>query len=250
MRLSSNIMMTAAGAGVVMGLAGCTGSPEKVDVLSEGFAATQTNAMIYIDGKLNEPAWNTAQTVPIRFIFEPKEFSGEVSYTSARMLWDDSFLYVAFKCLDTDVKSFSSKHDDTHWNSDVVEFFVQPHEDEVFYTEVVVSPNGATYDGAYNKRWEKGGAAWSSNAFVGSVVTGTIDDDNDTDVGYTVELAIPLDKVSDRPVVAGETQWRFGAFRYDYDKKWEEPLLLMSFPESKAGFHYYEGYLPLRFEKD
>ncbi|QQE10054.1 carbohydrate-binding family 9-like protein [Planctomycetota bacterium] len=248
------------GAGLVLGgfaMSTVFAEHEKVEVqprdtLVEGFYAFYTSEEMKMDGDLNEDVWKFADTVPIKYIFRPENFEDDISKTTAKIVWNDEYLFVALECADKDIKSFSTKHDDTLWDGDVAEFFIKPTDEAGRYTEIVIAPNGTHYDGAYDARWkggESGGRDWESEVVIGTKIDGTDNDSSDDDTGYVVEFKVKLDKITNnKPAVEGDV-WRFGAFRYDYAKQWEEPLLLMNIPESKAGFHYHEGYLPLRFVK-
>ncbi|QDU32097.1 hypothetical protein KS4_01260 [Poriferisphaera corsica] len=262
MKLMNMMSVGLVAGGVMMGV-GCAGQ-ELVkeggpiagvsgrDVLVDGFYAFYTSEEMTMDGVLDEEVWANADEVPIKYVFAPEGFEGEVSQTTAKLIWNDEYLIVGIECADKDVRSHSEKHDDTLWDGDVAEFFVKPSEDGPRYTEIVIAPNGAYYDGAYNKRWKDngaGGPGWESEAEIGTVVKGTDGDASDDDEGYVVEFKVKLSKFTDgEPAKAGDV-WRFGAFRYDFAKQWEKPLLLMNFEKSEKGFHYYEGYLPIRFVK-
>jgi len=67
--------------------------------------------------------------------------------TSARILWDDRALYVAFEMEDRDVWARDAARDDPKLPGDeVVEVFVDPDGDEVTYYEFEWSPLGVAYD--------------------------------------------------------------------------------------------------------
>lgn len=209
----------------------------------------QATGPITLDGILNEPAWQQAQVIDRFYLFAPKDAMNP-SATSVRMLHDDDTLYVAFECEDDDVWSFTSEPDGDLWNGDVVEVFIKPDKDKLSYAEFVVSPNGVLFD-AWHASRGGGGAkrfrGWSSGAKAASSVTGTDGRWDDNDTGFRVELAIPLGAITDAVGQIDTRGWTFGAFRYDYSKSRDQPLLLMSLTESlKRGFHYYEGYRELR----
>jgi hypothetical protein len=204
---------------------------------------------IRIDGRLDEPAWRKADSLKVSFLLEPKDAENR-SATTARFLWDDKYLYVAFECEDCDIWSYSNKSDDQLWRGDVAELFVKPSTSTRAYYEFVIAPNGAMYDARYPSRgaggyWRFKG--WSSKANVATAINGTDGDVGDDDRGYIVEMAIPLAAFTDAEKPADGVIWTVGAFRYDYSKLFETPMLLMSIPESKRGFHYYEGYNQLIF---
>ena len=205
---------------------------------------------IVIDGKLNEPAWTQSEAITEFNIYSPKD-AVSISPTAFKLVWSDSHLYASFVCEDDDIWPFSSEPDVWLWQGDVVELFIKPSRESSEFYEFVVAPNGALYDARYTSRGAGGihrFNRWDSQARIATVIHGTVDVPDDTDRSYTVEMAIPLTAFKDAPLPGDKTVWTFGAFRYDYSKSFDAPLLLMSIPESlKRGFHYYEGYRELMF---
>ncbi|MCP4641244.1 MAG: hypothetical protein GY851_12455 [bacterium] len=241
-----------AAATVLVALAGCATGAAKTAPVLEPYVCRQADGPVTIDGKLDEAAWKRAVVLFEYFVFQP-EGAENRSPSSVRLLWDKAFLYVAFVYEDKDIWSYSDKADDELWNGDVAELFIKPSVDEKLYYEFVMAPNGAMYDGWYPSRGAGGFhrfKGWSSNAKVATEVRGTDGDPSDDDEGYTVEMAIPMSILPDWAQPAEGKTWTFGAFRYDYSKEYEEPLLVMCIPEAVGhGYHSYEGYRPLRFEK-
>ncbi len=223
------------------------------DPPDEAYACHRAYTAITVDGFLNEAAWQKAGVIEAFYIYAPK--NGESpAHTSVRMLWDDDYLYVAFKCEDDDIWSYTTEPDGELWRGDVVELFIKPDKDQLPYVELVIAPNGTVFDALHASRGGGGFRRyreWSSGAIVASKVDGTDGRWDDHDTSYCVEAAIPLHAFTSGAEPAEPVCWTFGCFRYDYSKSREEPLLLMSIPESlKRGFHYYEGYRELRLVKD
>jgi hypothetical protein len=218
----------------------------------EPYVARFTTEPIKIDGLINEPAWDRAAKITDFKLFSPVNVE-KLPQTTAKLLWDKDYLYVAFECEDDDIWSFSDKNDDPLYSGDVVELFVKPSRNSLQYYEFVVAPNGAIYDARYPSR----GAGlshrfgkWNSEAKIATKINGTNDNHHDSDQGYAVEMAIPLTAFESRENPENGTEWTFGVFRYDFSKSFEDCLMLMSLPEaaSNHGFHHYEAYQPLQFE--
>jgi len=207
---------------------------------------------IAVDGKLDEAAWREAEPITAFYLLEPRDI-GSLPAATVRLLWDDAFLYVAFEYTDDDIWSYSNTPDDELWNGDVAEFFIKPKTDERFYYEFVMAPNGALFDAKYPSRGAGGYLrfrSWSSNAQIATTIRGTDNNDRDNDQGYTVELAIPVSAFPESVCPKEAATWTFGAFRYDYSKSYEDPLLMMSIPKAVGhGYHSYEYYQPLHFVK-
>src|SRR5690625_3444525 len=84
----------------------CTVIPERPIINAQ--AQDQPEHKIYragtpieIDGRLDEPAWTGAPDVGA-FVF-PWYKSGKKEQTAAKLLWDDTHLYVAFICEDAHI---------------------------------------------------------------------------------------------------------------------------------------------------
>ncbi|MEA3364367.1 MAG: carbohydrate-binding family 9-like protein [Candidatus Hydrogenedentes bacterium] len=235
---------------IVMASLGCQSvAPSSVQTQNV-YLVHESEQPITIDGRLDEPAWQRADVLSHFFVFSP-ENARILSPTEVRMLWDPEFFYLAYQCEDKDIWSFSNQRDDSLWDGDVAEFFVKPSRDQMLYYEFVIAPNATVFDARYPSRGA-GGAnrfkTWESGISVASTVNGTDNDYRDEDLGYIIEVAIPWQAFRDAGKPSIGTEWTFGAFRYDYSKLFEEPLLLKSFSgEALHGFHSYESYGEMRF---
>ena len=79
---------------------------------------------IVVDGKPDDAAWKAAS--PLEFQFPWDKQTGAKQKTTARMLWDDEFLYVAYECEDADITAHFEKRDDPTYRDDAVEIFINP----------------------------------------------------------------------------------------------------------------------------
>ena len=230
--------------------AGCIRQPV-VEVGPAPYVCEFASGPIVIDGNLDETAWHSAEVITNFYVYTPKG-SENLSPTEARILWDSDNLYVAITCTDADIWSYTGDQpSDALWLGDVGEIFIKPDYDNSVYYEFIATPNEAVYDARYPSRGAGGYhrfRSWSSGIRVKSVVNGTDDNPADMDVGYILEMAIPLEAFQGSTQPADGVIWAFGVFRYDFSKLFDERLLLMSIPEIlNHGFHYYEGYTPLLF---
>ena len=184
----------------------------------------RTAGVIQVDGKLQEASWQFA--LPLG-PFEETRSSAQSRYpTFARLLWDDSYLYVAFECTDPDIEVAKQKRDGV-WNEDHVEIFVDPDGDGEDYARWRVTPlntlvnelvahRGTSFDfrDVFDRTWDPEGVQTAVQ------VNGTVQDQTDRDIGWTVEMAVPWSVFSS---VAGSIQvppeqdavWRFGLYRND-----------------------------------
>jgi hypothetical protein len=170
-----------------------------------------------IDGRLDDQAWKHA---PVVELVDTVTGRPAVKPTRARMCWDDRNLYVAFDCVDQDIRATFTKRDDLVFEEEVVEVFLDPDGNPGRYFEIEVSPrnvifdativniDGSTPDKASDFGWNCAGLRTAV------VVDGTLDNLTDTDRGWTAEFAIPFRSLRRCAPKPGE-QWRGNLYRID-----------------------------------
>ena len=182
---------------------------------------------IKLDGKLDEPAWQSAaSTGPLVDVRtgEPNQafpVNGEV-----KLLWSDAGMYVAFSVAEKDIIGGFKKGDrDPHlWTKDTVEMMVDPDGDgdNQDYYEIQINPQNLVFDSqfdAYNEPKVEpdgpfGHQDWSANAKSAVSLDGTLDKSTDEDRGYTVEAFVPwksFAKASKLPPEPGSS-WRMNFY--------------------------------------
>jgi len=181
------------------------------ELLPGEYQARRSRGPIRLDGELDEGDWTLAQVIRMRDVGHgtPAWYG-----TTVRMTWDDKYLYVAMECNDPHVVSGSTKHDETIWKEDCVEMLVDADGDGQGYVEIGISPGNVVYDAAWGdfrrgadwmaeptwERFESGTpeSAYDAEEIKSAVkVDGTLNGFDDTDKGYTVELAIPWSALAD-----------------------------------------------------
>jgi len=170
------------------------------------YEARRLKGTLTIDGVLDEPDWRSAPAVELlgtRRGTKPK------LKTTARMLWDDEAMYLAFECDDPDVHAPLDKHDDDLWRHDLVEVFIGTDQSEMHYMELHAAPSNALADVIWadfdpevdwftTPGWKYFSVASGKKAFnlpgmtVGVKINGTLNRSDDTDGGYVVEWRIPF----------------------------------------------------------
>ena len=150
---------------------------------------------IVIDGTLDDPAWKQAAPIPFQFPWDKQ--TGPKQGTTARLLWDDEFLYVAWDCEDTDIVAHHGAHDDPTYEDDAVEIFINPDPKQTFYYGMEINARATVYDYLYAfprvllKRVDFEGLR------IAAYVRGTMNVRGDQDKGWTIELAIPWRNFAD-----------------------------------------------------
>jgi hypothetical protein len=167
------------------------------------YTARRAGSKIRVDGQLDEAAWKNAATFA-KFQF-PWWTAGEKEQTTARMLWDDEFLYVAYECQDAHISAVRTERDSPVYKDDCVELFTAPNPDRPLdYFNIEMNVNRAILDRHHPKGPGKPQVPnWNARGIViATAVDGTLNDDSDTDRGWTLEVAIPFAnfaKVTGRP---------------------------------------------------
>jgi len=179
---------------------------------------------INIDGKLEEADW--AACKPIRLVGYNEGVSVK-QQTTARILWDDGYLYISWHCEDSQIWSTLTVRDDTLYQQEVVEVFINPDGDREAYLELEVNSLGTLWDGFVLKRDSGliGILAWNSFELRRGVnLEGTVNDPSDKDKSWSVELAVPLDELVTAPNVPSKSgdKWRLNLYRIDLPQRNKE----------------------------
>jgi len=170
-------------------------APSRVPRLS----VPSIDASITLDGRLDEPAWQTA-AVTSRFVRD--DGSSVQEATVARVLRKGHTLFIGFEVSDSDLFSPYRERDDSVEMQDSVGVFFQPDSTKPGFMEIAVSPANVILDRRHPLCQEEEELEWQSGVRSAVQVQGTLNQPGDVDRGYTVELEIPLEGW---PEGAGET---------------------------------------------
>ena len=171
---------------------------------------------ITVDGKLDERAW--AMALPVGNFVLNRDGSAAPVKTEAKILYDDKFLYVSFRCADENVWATMRQRDEHLWEEEVVEIFVQADPRQKSYIELEVNPLGTMLDiFLLDRRKPLRYESWNSEHLKWAVeVDGTVDGKGG-DRGWTCEMALPMEDVVTAPhlpPVVGD-RWRVNLYRVD-----------------------------------
>lgn len=213
---------------------------------------------ITIDGDCSEAAWVRAASTPEFVNVGTGGKSSETLRGRAKLLWDDTFLYVGIDVNENDVRGgFPQGSIDAHlWERDTVEVMIDPDGDGDGrdYYEIQVSPQNLVFDSQFDDynlprggdRGPFGHEEWSSKLISAIRLSGSLDDDGDIDDGYRVEMQIPwtsLERAKRAPPAADDV-WRMNlyAMRDNSGVAWS-PIL------GKGNFHRASRFGRVRFVK-
>ena len=186
-----------------------------------------TGAVITIDGRLDEPSWAAAGRTGA--FVDPRSGRADPRLAvqgSARLMYDEQHLYVAFEVRDQDIRGgFPADAKDPHlWTRDTVEIMIDPDGDGDGrdYYEIQISPQNLVFDSRFDSYNQPRGGPdgpfghqdWSAEIDSAVTLRGTLDEGGDADEGYTVEAAIPwasLARAKRAPPQPGDS-WRINLY--------------------------------------
>lgn len=207
------------------------------------YTIQRTDQGIVVDGVADEADWQKAASIDFIFPWNEVEKEGRQG-TLARMLWDDDNLYISYVCDDPYLDSEVTERDGPVYNEDAVEIFACPSSDISAYYGYEMNINGALLDyiavGGGEEWTENIHFVWQSEG-VQLVTThdGTLNNHDDTDRGWTLEIAIPFDNFrhlgGQIPPQDGD-MWRLNLNRTMGDKG--QFSLWSDTHASKASFHH------------
>jgi hypothetical protein len=210
-----------------------------------------TSDAISLDGKVDEPAWQSAQVIDdFRVPGIPQ--TRPHTATRARLLWNAEYLYFAADMEDRDVIAKITDHQGMVWTDDCFELFLKPAEAKPAYYEFEVNPLNTTLELFFPARDAGGYPAFKDKTKIemrtGVIVRGTPNLQGDKDDGWTVEGRIRWRDFArtGRAPKPGDV-WKFALCRCDYTTGVEKPETSSCAPLTKPDFHHYEDYASLKF---
>ncbi|MBJ2172828.1 carbohydrate-binding family 9-like protein [Aureibaculum sp. A20] len=196
----------------------------KVDV-PRTHIAYQVKEEISIDGLANEVTW---QNVPWSENFIDIEGVEKPTFkTNVKMLWDENYYYILAKIEEPHVWANLKQRDTIIFYNNDFEIFIDPDGDSHNYFEIEVNALNTVWELFVAKPYRESGEQvlndWNITGLKTAVhVDGTLNNPNDTDKGWTVEIAIPwktFRKTYFENNVPRDKFWRvnFSRVNWDYD---------------------------------
>ncbi|MGC6501575.1 MAG: carbohydrate-binding family 9-like protein [Flavobacteriaceae bacterium] len=200
----------------------------KVDLKEEivqpnNYVITRTQHAPVIDGKGNELSWEKAVFSSPFIDIEGKK---KPKYkTQVKMLWDPNYLYVYAVLEEPHIWGNLRERDTVIYYNNDFEIFVSPSGTTRNYGEIEINCLGTVWDLMLDRPYRDQGRAinqWNLNGLKSAVQTyGTVNDPNDIDSLWTIEIAIPLPallslKKGNKLPREGE-QWRMNFSRVEWN---------------------------------
>ena len=169
------------------------------------FQVTLAGSPIVLDGRLDEPAWQQAVPIPLKYEYFPGDNTPAAVETLCFVTYDRDKLYVGCRAADPDMSALRANlaDRDVPRNDDTIGFMIDTFNDGRRAFQFRVNPRGVQMD-AFNSdvddsedwSWD---AIWDAKAQIG-------------ENGYTVEIAVPFSSLR-FPRVSGVQTWGFMAMR-------------------------------------
>ncbi|PYI85457.1 MAG: hypothetical protein DME26_11030 [Verrucomicrobia bacterium] len=208
---------------------------------------------VKIDGDLRELVWKKAAVLTP---FYKNDGSGrERERTEVRLWYDDTALYLAWLCKDSDIQATSTARDSKFWEEEVVEFFVTPKE-LTRYFELQWNPLGGVFDAIIENDLDprgvmrnfKGDWSFTAKGMKSAVkLKGTVGKSDDKDEFWQVEVVLPFSDLGQSTPKSGDV-WRANFYRFNRTKR--QPVEQLSWsPTLYPSFHQPSRFGYLEFGK-
>jgi Domain of unknown function (DUF1083). len=177
---------------------------------------------IVVDGLANESSWKNAE-VSDDFI-DIEGMKVPTYKTNVRMLWDEEYLYFFADLEEPHVWADITERDAVIFYNNDFEIFIDPDGDTHNYYEFEMNALNTVWDLLLVKPYRENGPVVDSWDILGIRtavhVNGTLNDPNDVDQGWSVEIAMPwsvLTEASRSNDVPEGQFWRINFSRVNWD---------------------------------
>jgi hypothetical protein len=177
-----------------------------------------------IDGKLDEAVWQNAVWTEKFMDIEGEGKPNPTWDTRAKMVWNTEGLYIGAELLDPHVWAYLNNHDDIVFYDNDFEVFIDPDNDTHHYYEIEINATNTIFDLFMPKPYRNNSGAMFAYNTPGMKtavsIMGTLNNSNDTDKGWIVEMFIPFKAVTMGNVAkipADGDFWRIDFSRVEWD---------------------------------
>ena len=162
-----------------------------------GYVAYRAAGEIKIDGIMDEPSWKKAPETELFMDISGEGFPKPCYATSAKMLWDDDYLYVSATLEEPNVWANLTQRDTVIYYDPDFEIFIDPTGDAHNYYELEFNAANVIFDLCLEMPYRAPRRnfvqfQWDCPGLQSAVrVNGTLNNNRDTDKGWDIEVAIP-----------------------------------------------------------
>ena len=173
---------------------------EHLFVMPRHYVACYTPEKPVIDGNLSDRVWDNALWSDYFRNIEGDLKPEPPLRTRMKMLWDDQYLYIAAELEEPHVWAYLQQRDDIVYHDNDFEIFIDPENTTFNYFEIEFNARNTILDLFMTKPYRNGGGAllsWDITGIQSAVqVQGTLNKTDDTDKGWTLEVAIPFSAIT------------------------------------------------------
>jgi hypothetical protein len=196
-----------------------------IDIIKpQNYIVCKTNTPITIDGIGNEQAW---KDVPFTNSFTDIEGVKTPKYdTKVKMLWDKKYFYVYAQMSEPHVWGNLHQRDTIVYYNNDIELFMDPSMDTYNYGEIEINALNTVWDLKLDKPYRTSGNAdnsWDLDSLKSAIkIYGTLNNPNDTDSCWSIEIAIPIERAMELKNNKGKIpsegeQWKVNFLRVEWD---------------------------------
>src|SRR5690349_2342712 len=167
---------------------------KKNTIVPKTYTANKITKPIVIDGDESDPAWENADWTAL---FEDIENNIKPKYaTKVKMLWDETNFYILAKIEEPHVWANLKQRDTIIFYNNDFEVFIDPDGDTFNYYELEINALNTAWDLFLSKPYRENDNVvlndWNIPGLKSAVkINGTLNNPNDTDEGWVLEMAIP-----------------------------------------------------------
>ncbi|KYG83177.1 hypothetical protein AWW67_07075 [Roseivirga seohaensis] len=193
-------------------------------IQGRSYLSHKTSTPLKIDGLGNETAWQAAPWTDTFIDIEGSKKPKPYFDTKMKMLWDEDYFYFYAEMEEPHVWATLTERDAVIFYDNDFEIFIDPDGDTHNYYEYEVNALNTVWDLLLTRPYRNGGHAidhWDIHGLKSAVhVNGTLNAPSDKDKGWSVEVAIPWDALSEAtsmktPPNNGD-QWRLNFSRVQW----------------------------------
>ncbi|UYQ92617.1 carbohydrate-binding family 9-like protein [Chitinophaga horti] len=210
--------------GLLLTMAALTVNGQTVFPEQLNYECLFTSDSITIDGKGNEATWRKAPWTEDFGDIEGAKKPKPVLRTRVKMLWNDRYLFVFAEMQEPALQASLHRRDTIIYQDNDFEIFIDPNGDTHQYFEIEVNAHNTIMDLFMAKPYRNGGNAminWDVKGLHSAVqLYGTLNQPNDRDSAWTVEMAIPFSALAtykERVRPQENTRWRINFSRVQWD---------------------------------
>ena len=156
----------------------------------------RTDKKITVDGLAREQAWQAAEWTETFVDIEGSAKPLPTYQTRMKMLWDEKNIYFFVEMEEPHVWGYYEEHDKIVYHENDFEIFIDPDGDTHNYFEYEFNAQNTLFDLFMTKPYRNGGIpliSWNSTGIQSAVsIDGTLNNPNDKDKKWTLEVAIPF----------------------------------------------------------